>query len=72
MNKLNLARALVRLIERSPDTGDGWRDVSPKLANIIEEKARITPELFEFRSRSDGLLSQIRLSEHGFIVGKYL
>lgn len=43
---------LLRLVERSPDAGDGWRTVSPLLWSAVHKNSR--PELLELEPHSGG------------------
>lgn len=58
------------LLKRSPDTGDGWRYVSPTLTKLIQTEIEKTPSLFEQR-KCCGVF-QFRLSVEGQIVDKWL
>lgn len=59
----------IKLILRSPDVGDGWRNVSNVLRKTIEAGIADAPELYETREMA-GL--QIRLSERGNVLKDYL
>ena len=56
----------VKLVLRSPDLGDGWRNVAPALRFITKDTVQRQPELFDF----DG--ERIRLTERGAVVSEYL
>ena len=57
---------LLRLIERSPDAGDGWRHVSDGLWRHVEEQRH--KKLTEI----DKNLKRIRFTPDGLVVMKYL
>lgn len=59
----------IRLILRSPDVGDGWRNVSQVLRKTVLAGISEFPELYETRELA-GL--QVRLSERGNVVKDYL
>ena len=59
-------KELVRLIERSPDIGDGWRQCTEAIWPLVVERA--PSELVEL----DPALFRIRFSERGLIVKDYL
>jgi uncharacterized protein (DUF736 family) len=59
----------IKLLLRSPDVGDGWRNVSNILRKTIEAGIASAPELYETRELG-GL--QIRLSERGNVLKDYL
>lgn len=61
---------LLRLIERSPDAGEGWRSVSPVLWPHIH-LANLPSELVETEDRHDGG-GRIRLTEKGDAVMRYV
>lgn len=56
------------LLLRSPDAGDGWREVSSWVWQVVEHFGR--KELLEVEKREDG--GRIRLSERGKIVVDYI
>lgn len=60
------AKDTLRLIARSPDTGEGWRSVSPMLRPNITGWLKSAEELYEF----DG--ERIRLTSEGRIVTRYI
>lgn len=60
---------LIKLILRSPDQGDGWRNVSQTLRAVISKGIAAMPELYETRENGG---MQIRLSERGNAVKDYL
>ena len=62
-------KPFIRLILRSQDVGDGWRNVSNVLRKTVEAGISEFPELYETREMA-GL--QVRLSERGNIVKDYL
>lgn len=62
-------RTLIRLIQRSPDAGDGWRAVSAVLWQLVDRFER--KELIEAVKNEDGT-GVIRLSERGAILADYL
>ena len=62
-------KPLIRLILRSPDVGDGWRNVSQVLRKVITEGIAEFPELYEVREMAG---MQIRLSDRGNVVKDYL
>ena len=62
-------KPFIRLILRSPDVGDGWRNVSDVLRKTVLSGITEFPELYETREMT-GL--QVRLSERGNIVKDYL
>jgi len=59
----------IRLVQRSPDRGDGWRSVSALLWRMVEGFAR--QELIERERNEDGT-GRVRLNERGNIVAEYL
>jgi hypothetical protein len=59
-------KSLLRLVARSPDIGDGWRQVSDVLWTHVQKWAH--PGLTEI----DEGLKRIRLSPDGLIVMRYL
>ena len=59
--------SFLRLIERSDDIGDGWRQCSPILWNHFIQGFHHT-ELIELKENE----KQVRLSERGKIVVEYL
>ena len=61
-------KSFVELLKRSPDTGDGWRSVSPVLASMAAQQAEASPELFEYDSEG----SRIRFTAEGAVVARYL
>ena len=60
---------MIKLLLRSEDQGDGWRNVSQVLRNTITKGMSAMPELYETREMA-GL--QIRLSERGNILKDYI
>lgn len=67
MHKLTQqAKDTIKLIQRSPNVGDGWRNVSEPLRKHITTWLQSAEDLFEF----DG--ERIRLSPEGQTVAKYL
>ena len=62
-------KPFIRLILRSADVGDGWRNVSTVLRKTIMEGIATAPELYETREMA-GL--QVRLSERGNVVKDYI
>jgi hypothetical protein len=62
----NTDKKMIRLLLRSKDNGNGWRNVSNAVWPLIERiKAK---ELFEIEESE----KRIRLSTEGKIVAKYL
>lgn len=61
----------LRLIQRSPDIGEGWRNVSPKLWQLVEMHQKTIPTLFEAELEPTGG-GRVRLTEEAQIVMKYL
>jgi uncharacterized protein (DUF736 family) len=59
----------IKLILRSPDVGDGWRNVSNVLRKVVTAGIAEFPELYETREMAE---LQVRLSERGNIVKDYL
>jgi hypothetical protein len=67
MNKLTQqAKDTIKLIQRSPDIGDGWRAVSPVLRPNMPTWLKSAEELYEF----DG--ERIRLTTEGQTIVRYL
>lgn len=69
MNQTKLteqSKSLIRLILRSPDIGDGWRQCSSSVYQLIENFPH--QELIE----ADANNLRVRLSERGQIVQEYL
>lgn len=60
----------IRLVDRSPDAGDGWRRVSGSLADFVRETAAEQPELYETQEEDGALM--IRFSERGAILRDYV
>ncbi|MGL4640549.1 MAG: hypothetical protein ACRCVX_12580 [Shewanella sp.] len=60
---------MIKLLLRSPDQGDGWRNVSQVLRKTITNGIAAMPELYETREMAG---MQIRLSERGNILKDYL
>ena len=56
---------MLRLIVRSPDTGNGWRPVSNYLWNLVLEQAH--PDLTELDHEN----KRVRLSPEGITEMKY-
>lgn len=69
MKIANEAKGLMQLIQRSPDIGDGWRNVSEPLAKSVLLWAEKSPELFEIQ-QEQGL--RVRLSERGLVLADYV
>lgn len=61
--------SFIRLLQRSTDTGDGWRNVSTLLWRLVERFPH--KELLETDLKIDGS-GKVRLSERGRIVVEYL
>ena len=61
----------LRLIQRSPDIGEGWRNVSPQLWTLVEERLKTIPALIEAELEPTGG-GRVRLTEEAQIVMKYL
>ena len=59
-------RSMLKLIQRSRDTGDGWRDVDGAIWPLVLES--LHPELTEI----DEELQRVRLTPEGAIVVRYL
>ena len=59
----------LRLVQRSPNDGDGWRSVGKMLWPIVIGFKR--PELIETEALPDGM-GRVRFSERGEIVLSYL
>jgi hypothetical protein len=59
-------KIMLRLIERSPDTGDGWRPVSKPLWKHVLEQSH--PDLTEIDYENH----RVRFTLEGTIVMKYL
>ena len=59
----------IRVLLRSPDVDDGWRNVNNVLRKTIEAEIAKYPELYETREMG-GL--QVRLSERGKVVADYV
>ena len=59
-------RSLMKLILRSPDLGDGWRQCSDLLWPHVRRVYDQIPELFEVND-----LQQIRISPEGTIALKW-
>lgn len=70
MKSTNTNVAIIKLIIRSKDVGDGWRNVSPILVSLITDFDDQT--LLETKSDADGKNFMVRLSEKGKIVAPYL
>lgn len=67
MNKISFDQAsFLKLILRSADIGDGWRQVSPQLWPLVETFKH--PELLELKDEA----RQARLSNRGLIVADYI
>ena len=60
------AKDTLKLIERSPDIGEGWRAVSVVLRPNMATWLRSAEALYEF----DG--ERIRFTDEGAVVMKYL
>lgn len=60
---------LIRLIQRSPDAGGGWRKVSAILWQLVERFGR--KELIETVQADDGT-GVVRLSARGLIAVDYI
>ena len=61
---------MMKLILRSRDTGDGWRNVSKNLSNHVKHTTAKRPELYELNEDSEKLC--VRLSPRGVILGDYI
>ena len=59
----------IRLVMRSADVGDGWRNVSAVLRKLVAKLCAQWPDLFETREET-GL--QIRLTEKGNTLAEYV
>lgn len=67
MSKLSPTdKSFLQLILRSPDLGEGWRNVSNALWRFVEEFS--AQELLD----RDGNLKRVRLSEKGKVIADYL
>lgn len=60
------AKDTLRLIARSPDVGEGWRNVNPVLRPNMTTWLKSAEELYEF----DG--QRIRLTHDGQTVVRYM
>lgn len=58
----------LKLVLRSSDAGDGWRNVSRVVWNVIKEQAESLPDLIEI----DKDTFRLRLTKEGQIVVRYL
>lgn len=70
MNANKIPDSLIKLIQRSKDIGDGWRNVSAVLSKFITEEASKNPELFEL-SEADGQL-RVRMTERCKTLADYI
>lgn len=61
--------SFLRLLRRSKEVGDGWRNVSMGFWSLVEEFGQ--PELIEVKPSGDGG-GRVRLTERGSIVVDYL
>lgn len=61
---------LIRLIERSPDLGEGWRMVSNQLTPFFTKVVEDRTELYETKVEDDTFF--VRLSERGQILKDYV
>jgi len=69
MDKLsNETKNFIRLIQRSANSGDGWRQVSSIVWPYAIKMSKITPELLELNE----VERLIRLSPEGETVARYL
>ena len=59
---------LIRLIKRSPDLGDGWRQYSEILWDVVARTVNDHKELFELDEEN----KRIRLSPEGKIVERWI
>lgn len=57
--------AFLKLIIRSADTGDGWRNVSTQLWPLVEKFKH--QDLIELRGGN-----QVRLSSRGLVIADYI
>jgi|LakMenEpi03Aug12_release.lakeMendotaPanAssembly.Ray.scaffolds.fasta_scaffold3462901_2 hypothetical protein len=62
----DLQRNMLRLLERSTNSGDGWRSVSSLLWKLVVEQSH--PELTELDQEN----TRVRFTPEGLIVMKYL
>ncbi len=60
----------MRLIQRSPDRGEGWRSVSGALRTVVTRTAEQHPDLYETEERDGGFF--VRLSERGQVLADYV
>mgnify|MGYP006060201355 FL=1 len=63
-------RDFMRLVLRSPDTGDGWRNVAKVLVPVCEKEVAKRPELYEFNPSAAP--ARIRLTERGNTIVEYV
>lgn len=61
----------LKLIQRSPDIGEGWRNVSPKLWQLVEMHQKTIPTLFEAELEPTGG-GRVRLTDEAVTVLKWL
>lgn len=64
-------RNFLKLIQRSPDIGEGWRQVSPKLWQLVGMHEKTIPTLFEAVHEPTGG-GRVRLTEEAVILLKWL
>jgi hypothetical protein len=62
-------RSFLKLLMRSKDVGEGWRNVASQLVPLVTAFGK--PKLLETRSAIDGSDFQVRLSEEGRIICKH-
>jgi hypothetical protein len=61
--------SFLRLLMRSPDRGDGWREVSRTCRPLVDSFAH--QELIEKKTNEDGS-GMVRLSDRGSVLVDYL
>ena len=61
----------IQLVNRSKDTGDGWKKVSSLLWRLVDQFDKTRPELIEHERLVDGS-GRVRLTERGKIVADYV
>jgi hypothetical protein len=54
-------KQFLKLLARSPDSGDGWRSISEQLLPLCESAVEAMPELLEFEKDS----RRVRLTVKG-------
>ena len=62
--------SFIRLIQRSPNSGDGWRIVSKALEIFAERMVAEHPELYEVALVGNQLA--LKLSERGEVLSNYI